>query len=77
MASLTQRLDQGEFMRVHRSRIVRVSQIRELVPLDNGEYRIRLQDGTEHRSSRTYAGVLSEWMRCSSGQASADGQPRP
>ena len=58
MTSLTQRLDHREFMRVHRSRIVRVDQIRELVPLDNGEYRIRLQDGTEHRSSRTYAGVF-------------------
>ena len=77
MTSLAQRLDQREFMRVHRSRIVRIDQIRELVPLDNGEYRIRLQDGTEHRSSRTYAGVLSEWMRCSTGQALPAGQLRP
>ena len=67
MTSLTQRLDPTKFMRVHRSRIVRTDQIRELVPLDNGEYRIKLQDGTEHRSSRTYASALSEWMRCSTG----------
>ncbi len=77
MTSLTQRLDQREFMRVHRSRIVRVDQIRELVPLENGEYRIRLQDGTDHRSGRTYAGVLSEWMFRSTGQALPDQQLRP
>ena len=77
MNSLTQRLDQREFMRVHRSRIVRLDQIRELVPLENGEYRIRLRDGTDHRSSRTYAGVLSEWMRRSTGRALPDQQLRP
>ena len=69
MTSLTQRLDPREFMRVHRSRIIRLDQIRELVPLENGEYRIKLKDGTEHRSSRTYAGVVSDWMRRSTGQA--------
>lgn len=69
MTALTQRLDPKEFMRVHRSRIIRIHQIRELIPLENGEYRIRLKDGTEHRSSRTYAGTLAEWMRCSTGQA--------
>ena len=76
MTSLTQRLGQEAFMRVHRSRIVRVDQIRELIPLENGEYRIRLQDGTDHRSSRTYASVLSDWMRRSTGQALPDQQLR-
>ena len=77
MTSLTQRLNPTEFMRVHRSRIIRANQIRELVPLENGEYRIKLQDGTEHRSSRTYGGILTEWMRRSTGQASIDGQLQP
>ncbi len=68
MISLVQRLDPRMFMRVHRSRIIRVDQIRELVPLENGEYLIRLKDRSEHRSSRTYASVLSEWIRRSTGQ---------
>jgi hypothetical protein len=67
MTSMAQRLDSAQFMRIHRSRIVRVDQIRELIPLENGEYRIKLHDGSEHRSSRTYASVLTEWMRSGAG----------
>ncbi len=68
MTSMAQRLDHKQFMRIHRSRIVRVDQIRELIPLDNGEHRIKLHDGSEHRSSRTYANALAEWMRSGTGE---------
>lgn len=63
MHSLQQRLDPGRFVRIHRSRIVRWDQILELVKEDNGEYRVKLADGTVHRSSRTYASALESWLR--------------
>jgi len=77
MASMAQRLDHTLFMRIHRSRIVRVDQIRELLPLDNGEYRIKLHDGTEHRSSRTYANALAEWMRSGTGEPASAKRLQP
>jgi len=69
LTSLVQRLDRTEFIRIHRSRIVRIDQIRELIPLENGEYRIKLYDGSEHRSSRTYAPAVTEWMRSGTGES--------
>jgi len=63
LTSLEQQLDPQRFLRIHRSRIVRVDQIVELIALENSEYRVRLRDGSEHRSSRTYASALILWMR--------------
>ncbi len=62
MNSLEQRLDPAKFLRIHRSRIVRTGCIVELCPIDNREYLIRLIDGSQHRSSRTYADRLDEWL---------------
>lgn len=67
MKSLEQRLDRAQFIRIHRSRIVRMDQIHRLEPLENGEYRVKLHDGSEHRSSRTYADAISKWMRSGAG----------
>jgi hypothetical protein len=63
MHSLQRRLDPDRFVRIHRSRIVRWDQITELTMQDNGEYHVKLRDGTEHRSSRTYSSVLENWLR--------------
>lgn len=68
MTSLALRLDPSKFKRIHRSRIVRTDQIQALTPLDNGEFRVKLHDGSEHRSSRTYASVLTKWMRSGAGE---------
>jgi hypothetical protein len=62
MQSLQQRLDPARFVRIHRSRIVRWDQIIELTRLDNGEFKVKLIDGTLHRSSRTYAPALDSWL---------------
>jgi two-component system LytT family response regulator len=62
MVALEQKLDPMQFLRIHRSRIVRVACVRELCPIDNREYLVRLSDGSEHRSSRTYAERLDEWL---------------
>ena len=62
MASLDQKLDPAKFLRIHRSRIVRISCILELRSIENREYIVKLSDGSEHRSSRGYADRLEEWL---------------
>lgn len=59
---LEQKLDPSQFLRIHRSKIVRVGCIRELKSIDNREYLVRLADGSEHRSSRSYADRLENWV---------------
>jgi two-component system, LytTR family, response regulator len=66
MNSLEQKLDPAKFLRIHRSRIVRTSCILELRSLGSREHLVKLSDGSEHRSSRTYAMQLEKWL--SSGQ---------
>jgi two-component system LytT family response regulator len=65
--AMEQKLDPSQFLRIHRSRIVRLRCIRELRSIGNREYVAKLVDGTEHRSSRTYADRLESWL--SSGQS--------
>jgi two-component system LytT family response regulator len=62
MNSLEEKLDPTRFLRIHRSRILRVERIRELRGIDNREYLVKLSDGSEHRSSRTYADRLDDWL---------------
>lgn len=62
MNSLEQKLDPEKFLRIHRSRIVRTACILELRSIGNREHVVKLSDGSEHRSSRTYAGNLEKWL---------------
>jgi two-component system, LytTR family, response regulator len=62
MNSLERKLERAGFIRIHRSRIVRSACIRELRPVENGEFVVKLADRSEHRSSRTYAPRLDEWL---------------
>jgi two-component system LytT family response regulator len=62
MASLERRLDPAKFLRIHRSRIVQTGGILELRSIENREFTVRLSDGSEHRSSRTYADRLEDWL---------------
>jgi two-component system LytT family response regulator len=62
MNALEQKLDPAKFIRIHRSRIVRSASVTELRSIDNREYLVKLTDGSEHRSSRTYADRLDEWL---------------
>jgi two-component system LytT family response regulator len=67
MASLEQKLDPQSFLRIHRSRIVRTNHIQSLRSIENHEYILKLSDGSEHRSSRTYAGRLEAWLASGKG----------
>jgi two-component system LytT family response regulator len=62
MASVEQRLDPAKFIRIHRSRIVASKGILELRSIENREFAVKLSDGSEHRSSRTYADRLERWL---------------
>jgi two-component system LytT family response regulator len=62
MAVLETKLDRARFARIHRSKIVNLSRIVEMCSVDNGEYMVRLRDGTQHRSSRTRSQKLKEWL---------------
>lgn len=62
MNSIEQKLDPTKFLRIHRSRIVRIKGILELRGIDNREFIVKLSDGSEHRSSRTYADRLECWL---------------
>lgn len=58
MHALAGRLDPVEFVRIHRTRIVRRRAIVELRSIENREFIVRLSDGSQHRSSRTYSDAL-------------------
>jgi len=60
MAKVQQRLDPSAFVRIHRSAIVNIDRIKELIPWSHGEYVITLQDGTRLHASRIYSHRLTE-----------------
>lgn len=57
---LASRLDPGQFVRIHRSTIVRVSRVAQVQALTNRDGMIRLTDGTALRVSRTYTQALRQ-----------------
>ena len=60
IGTLEEKLDPDAFARVHRSTIVNLSRVRELVPLASGDFTIRMKDGKELRLSRGYRQKLAE-----------------
>jgi two-component system LytT family response regulator len=67
MGALEQKLDPRSFLRIHRSRIVRTNCILSLRSIENREYILKLSDGSEHRSSRSYADRLEAWLASGKG----------
>jgi two-component system LytT family response regulator len=55
---LAGRLDPAQFVRIHRSAIVRLDRVAELQALSNRDHLLRLRDGTVLRASRTYVDAL-------------------
>lgn len=51
---LEAQLDPQRFRRIHRSTIVNLRRVRELVPQSHGEYSVVLTDGTRLKLSRSY-----------------------
>jgi hypothetical protein len=54
LAKLEAELDPRRFVRVHKSHVVNIARVAEVVPWVSGDWRIRLQDGAEVNLSRRY-----------------------
>jgi len=63
LKALEMTLDPKRFVRVHRSAIVNVAAVAELLPRDHGEFEIVLRDGSRLTSSRTYGEQLRAAVR--------------
>ena len=60
---LARRLDPEQFLRIHRSTIVRLDRVAEMQALSNRDHLVRLRDGTVLRASRTYVDALrAAWL---------------
>jgi two-component system LytT family response regulator len=60
LTGLMERLDPGEFLRIHRSHAVNLRVVRELRPQVHGEYVVVLDDGTELTSGRSYRSRIQQ-----------------
>jgi two-component system LytT family response regulator len=54
IGSIQERLDPAQFLRINRSTLVRLDAIRSMHEWSHGDYRVIMQDGTEHSWSRRY-----------------------
>jgi hypothetical protein len=54
LAKLEGELDAKRFVRVHKSHVVNIARVTEVVPWVGGDWRIRLRDGAEVNLSRRY-----------------------
>ena len=58
MSRILERLNPSHFVRIHRSTIVNFQQIKELIPVNSGEYVVVLKSGKELSCSRGYRAEL-------------------
>jgi LytTr DNA-binding domain len=58
LAALVPRLDPARFVRVHRSWLVNLDFLAEIEPLETGDARLTMRDGTKVPCSRTYRAAL-------------------
>jgi len=60
ISGLEEQLDPKQFLRIHRSAIVKIDKIKELQPWFHGEYRIILENGKQLTLSRNYRANLQD-----------------
>ena len=60
ISSLEGQLDPKQFLRIHRSAIVKIDRIKEMQPWFHGEYRIIMENGKQLALSRNYRANLQE-----------------
>ena len=60
LRNIEKRLAAHGFLRIHRSVVVKLGRIRELVAKDSGDHEVVLHDGTVLRASRSYKDALYE-----------------
>lgn len=62
MSRILERLNPSHFIRIHRSTIVNFQQIKELIPVNSGEYVVVLKSGKELSCSRGYRAELENMI---------------
>jgi two-component system LytT family response regulator len=62
IAAAEARLALSGFLRIHRSTLVNIHRVRELLPLSKGEFTVVLLDGTELKLSRNYRFALERLL---------------
>jgi two-component system LytT family response regulator len=62
IAAAEARLALSGFVRIHRSTLVNICRVRELLPLSKGEFTVLLRDGTELKLSRNYRFALERLL---------------
>jgi two-component system LytT family response regulator len=63
LAKLIAQLDAGDFIRVHRAHVVKLTAIAELQPMFHGDYELILRNGERLPLSRRYKALLPEAIR--------------
>lgn len=63
IGTLERELDPAQFVRIHRSTIVRMNRIKQLVPHFNGDYTVVLQSGQKLPLSRSYRESVLESLQ--------------
>jgi two-component system LytT family response regulator len=63
LTRLEQELDPRQFVRIHRSAVVRIDRIAELYPETHGDFTVRLRDGTRLAMSRTFRDRVERAIR--------------
>jgi two-component system LytT family response regulator len=58
MNGLIARIGERQFFRIHRSRIVNIARVKELIIAGGGDYQVLLWDGTRLGLSRLYRDAL-------------------
>jgi two-component system, LytTR family, response regulator len=62
ISRISERLNPNHFIRIHRSTIVNVRKIKELIPVNSGEYIVVLKTGKELSCSRGYRAPLQRMI---------------
>ena len=62
MSGLIERIGPQRFFRIHRSRIVNIARVKELLIAGGGDYQVVLWDGTKLGLSRLYRDALQEQL---------------
>jgi two-component system LytT family response regulator len=62
IAAAEARLALSGFVRIHRSALVNIQRVRELLPLSKGEFTVVLRDGTELKLSRNHRFALERLL---------------
>lgn len=62
ISRILERLNPSHFVRIHRSTIVNFQQIKELIPVNSGEYVVVLKSGKELSCSRGYRAELENMI---------------